>query len=151
MDATLVRKARNAAVNAGLRNFLAMLDAAEARGWPEAFERDLLFHDLGACRRLDQCEPFCWVLRQTGTHIIYPETQASRWPSGIARAFSEDCCEFFWWDGRELTHLRDADHASERLLAALCACGKTFGSDHRPVAAYGGWVCPDAIGQAAQE
>lgn len=32
----------------------------------------------------------------------------------------------------------------------LCACGKRQNSDHRPIAAYGGWCCPDAIGTARE-
>lgn len=30
-----------------------------------------------------------------------------------------------------------------------CFCGKRFGPDHQPVAAYGSWCCPDALAEAA--
>lgn len=46
----------------------------------------------------------------------------------------------------EIAEMDAADDAHERKHEKRCVCGKTVDEDHRLVAAYGAWCCPDRIG-----
>lgn len=64
------------------------------------------------------------MLRESGTHLVYAdwhdiEHRAPDYPGMICRAFDASTCLWFWWDGRVLRQLRDADEARELLFKAM--------------------------------
>jgi hypothetical protein len=104
-----------------LRHYHALRDAARAKGWPVAFKTDLTKHDLAFCRRYDASQPFLWVLRDAGTHVVTPDTtdgvghRCYAYPRFIAEAFGEAGGFFYWWNGVTLRELRGVDEATELL------------------------------------
>lgn len=101
-------------------HYAALLAESERTGWPLAFRNDLLVHDLAFCQATSEGNPFLWVLRDSGTHVILPsaadDTFARQgWliPSQLERAFGG--CRFYAWDGRALIPLAGPDAASEFL------------------------------------
>jgi len=134
-----------------MRHFRALRAAAQAKGWPTHFKRDLLVHDRRHLRKRDPEKPFLWVLRDSGTHIVDPEwTEREHgcmsWehPAHIEQSSGSDCCLWYWWDGYSLTQLSDASDAKEHLsdaarLSALLQSvhslfrGRTFQIDGEPL------------------
>ena len=57
--------------------FSSHLPTAEsaAVGWPKHYVEDLTFHDRRYCAELDASEPFAWVLRECGTHMVHLEQE----------------------------------------------------------------------------
>ena len=112
-------------------HYAAMHAEARSVGWPESYAGDLttwdrlaltgsaVEHEKGEritkMNPIGVAEPFGWVLRKGGTHIMEvfgaATCGASRQTSAasIARAFGDNECRFYQWDGYLLRH---ADAAS---------------------------------------
>lgn len=85
-----------------MRHYDAIVNAANAIGWPEAYKDDLLVHDLEACRQCGENRPFAWSVRRSGTHLIYVDCEIDRqWGDACAKN-DGDSSRYFLWDGETL-------------------------------------------------
>jgi len=126
--------------DASMRHYRALVSAAEARGWPTRFYRDLYTHDRAFCAQRDPSEPFAWALRADGTHIMGVDDRrvghrierAEDGPRSIERAFG-DAIAWFFWDGRALLPFGSTDEIAARIAeerdARACRSGI---SENRP-------------------
>jgi hypothetical protein len=79
-----------------------ILQQAIAHQMPQSYQHDLVI-DINLLADMPTDEPFVWVLRENGTHLL-------RGPEGIYRFrmhFTYEIRRFYLWDGRRpvLTHL----------------------------------------------
>ena len=52
--------------------FTAITKEALSVGWPTSYRRDLTLHDRRELSRHEEGDPFLWVLRELGTHLVFP-------------------------------------------------------------------------------
>jgi hypothetical protein len=104
------------------RAWLALSREADAVGWPTSYREDLTVHDRSACGARDPGEPFAWILRERGTHIVNVQTDPLDPSGNTGASLIRDCfgpgswgdaARYYTWDGRALREV--ADH---RALAA---------------------------------
>jgi hypothetical protein len=80
----------------------AICAVAKQLGWPVHFRTDL-DADKTMCEQHDACRQFGWTIRETGTHLIYVDTEFDRdWAEAIASQHDRRQEQFYWWDGRKL-------------------------------------------------
>ena len=76
----------------------AMVTEAQKLGYPQYFTDDLYKHDRAFCERPEASEPFGWIIRKCGTHILIP---GSEWAYSQARYYSKEAYyddpHFFWY------------------------------------------------------
>lgn len=61
--------------------FLAISREALRIGWPTSYRRDLTLHDRRELARHDDAEPCIWIVRDMGTHLIFPGGQPAHVPT----------------------------------------------------------------------
>lgn len=85
-----------------MKHYDAIVAAAEKIGWPTCYKDDLFLHDKNACEQHSENRPFAWSVRETGTHLIYGDSEFDRsW--GRAAANSDgDRARYFVWNGTSL-------------------------------------------------
>lgn len=98
--------------------FVTMCQRAIEIGWPEHYTRDLTDWDRWwlAARFTDPREPFAWVLRECGTHVIgsydpsptgYKPTDSGVCVERLAEIFTSGAPHhYFVWDGTHLAKAR---------------------------------------------
>jgi len=98
------------------RHYLALASEAGAVGWPSSYREDLTVHDRRSCEERDPREPFAWILRECGTHIISvqpdPLDKAGNTGAGLIRdCFGPgswgDRARYYTWDGSKLREVAD--------------------------------------------
>lgn len=93
-------------------HYAAIRTEAQRIRWPKKFRRDLTFHDRRFLKDLPESEPFVWILREHGTHLVCP----LRWKAkhslaellvvlNTLRTEFSDEKRAYLWDGRFLIHL----------------------------------------------
>ena len=101
------------------RAYLALSQEAGAVGWPTHFREDLTVHDRHACEEWGPDQPFAWILRDHGTHMVaaldgpIDSTGQTAW-GHIRACFADDGRHrFYSWDGRRLRELPNAEALAE--------------------------------------
>ena len=123
------------------RHYSALLEESKRVGWPAFFQRDLTLHDRNSLAERDPSESFAWVLRESGTHIVFPgewkrthawtgdQLPRSEWRSGVdagltilADGGSGSTHRRYWWNGRTLREVALDDLVS--LYRDACGDGQ---------------------------
>jgi len=99
----------------------AILAEAEKRGLPKAYRRDLYVHDRAHAAQLDSAEPFLWILRENGTHLLpldYVDGvkhDIVHFAVSIPKIFASEELHVYVWDGRYLKEHRTPEDAADAL------------------------------------
>jgi len=87
-------------VDENLPAFEAIVDAARSLGMPERYTSDL-FRDYQLCLQYRDEARFIWVVRQWGTHMIFPSTTG--WQGAVHwLQQNEATSQVFSWNGYSL-------------------------------------------------
>jgi hypothetical protein len=89
-----------------MRHYKALVAESQKVGWPASFASDLTKHDQQELKYRNPDLPFGWVLRDSGTQLIFPEKawdgkMPSAAAASIVRSFGNDVL-FYTWDGLAL-------------------------------------------------
>lgn len=106
--------------------FAAMLAESARTGMPQAFKRDLTFHDSRWLAARAPALPFLWSLRTDGTHVLGLEAAQKGPPAAwsgpemvasVAHGWPES--QFYLWDGVALQPIGQGEAARAAVLAFL--------------------------------
>jgi hypothetical protein len=99
--------------------FELMRQATETHAWPKHYLTDFTFHDRNAVEALPHSTPFAWSLREHGTHLIgCVDDDAADYATAIGETW-ERRCEWYFWNGKTLTHCKDFDEVKNRIKTAV--------------------------------
>lgn len=96
-----------------MRHYKALLAESKKTGLPTRFKDDVIKHDKRSLTHRDPSLPFGWVLRDDGTHLVFPEAeydgrQPSFFVDSMMKSFGapgslNPNLTFYAWDGTKLS------------------------------------------------
>lgn len=99
-----------------MRHYKAMVATSKKVGWPTSFATDMTTHDRRDLTYRSPTLPLGWILRPSGTNIVYPEMDVSMtnnkhappsaWLKIMQGSYGMDECKFYVWDGTALQEKR---------------------------------------------
>lgn len=97
-----------------MRHFKAMLAESKRTKWPSSYATDLEKHDKRELSYRSPDLPVGWILRDSGTHLVFPEKKydgsdshpGKRNVRSMKESFGLDACRFYAWDGTALRHMQ---------------------------------------------
>jgi hypothetical protein len=93
-----------------MSHYKALITESKKVGWPKSFQTDLTRHDHKELEHRLPELPFGWILRESGTHLVFPEVdfqstsasgRPSNWVKTIQNSFGENAI-YYTWDGSHL-------------------------------------------------
>jgi hypothetical protein len=99
-----------------MRHYKALVAMSKKVGWPTAYHADLTTHDKKSLTFRMPDLPFGWILRESGTYMIFPEQTVSvtsdrnappsHWVSSMRKNYDDINAhyKFYVWDGLALVH-----------------------------------------------
>jgi hypothetical protein len=96
-----------------MKHYDALIAKSEEIGWPSHYTSDLTFHDRNILETWPEDRPFCWCVRQCGTHLIPPTcSDCYDWARAIASQSPKDS-RYFVWTGTKLVEVTSAEWLSK--------------------------------------
>jgi hypothetical protein len=96
-----------------MRHYKAFLRESKKVGWPTRYGTDLIKHDKRELTYRSPDLPVGWILRESGTHIIFPENEVDnssrpghQWVSIAKNSFGLENARFYAWDGVSLREMK---------------------------------------------
>jgi hypothetical protein len=99
-----------------MRHYKALVATSKKVGWPKNYGTDLTTHDKKALTYRLPDLPFGWILRESGTYMVFPEQTVSvtsdrnappsHWVSSMRKNYEDIDAhyKFYVWDGLALIH-----------------------------------------------